>query len=296
MSSFKIGENWNIPINLKKENAVFDASSKVVQSRLIYLKGNVQEVLVDYKNLSDSTSGSDWTNGLVVAEYTSGETAAITKFNNVFIEITVTDGADVTIWPLREVMVESSIYISVPVLPYSDLRDDVFLEVPDAPIPLILKRIESVLQDFCKATDAWQEKASFQSTDVSSYSLYRNGVGRISKILSVTVDDYVLNPKYYVLDDCDIKFVNGFKPNLGSQIVVLLSLIPIDGFCADFIINMYKRELVAGCVSSLMMMPNRSWTSFQLAPIFKKEYFSAVCRELSKQASNGTSESIGIKA
>ena len=296
MSSYKIGDNWLIPINLKKENSSFIATGKTVQSRLIYLKGNTEVVLIDSKTLSDSATGADWANGLVVAEYTSGETNALTKFNNIFIEIKVTDGAQVDIWPLREIMVETSSYVSVPVLPYSDLKDDVFLEVPDAPIALIMKRIELVLQDFCKKTDSWIETATVTSTNAESYSIYRNGMTRIQKILTVKVDNVVLDPYYYVLDDCDILFKNDYKPQIDSEIKISLSLMPINGFCADFIINMYRKELVSGCVSSLMMMPNRSWTSFQLAPIFKKEFFHAVSRELSRQASFGTDKSGGISA
>ena len=40
MSAYKVGEVWQIPITLKKEGSIYDASSKVVEAGIFHIKGN----------------------------------------------------------------------------------------------------------------------------------------------------------------------------------------------------------------------------------------------------------------
>ena len=298
MAFYTLGDNWNIPITLKKEGGLFDVSGATIEAGIFYVKGNTKETVIDYKNVDELTSGSDWGNGLIVADFTDIETAAITYYNNLFVSVKVMIGLALYEYPLKEINVQEASYISVPTLPFSDLCEDVFLELPDVPKALIEKRIQLTIRDFAIRTDAWHETTIITSTESESYSMYKSGVSKIHKIIKVTVDGQEIEPYIYRLDDDTIVFDSNYnyKPKLDSEIIVTLSMIPNSCECPDFFIHLYSRELIAGTIANLMMMPNRSWTNFDISTVFKKEYYSGVERELSRQISEGTYNSRGLSA
>ena len=296
MSAYKVGEVWQIPITLKKEGSIYDASSKVVEAGIFHIKGNSKSTLINFKTLSSSASGADWSNGVVVVELTALETATIDKLNNVFVEIKVTDGADVELWPVREIPVIPAIYVSVPTLPFSDLTDEVLIEIPKASKPLIEMRLLKVITDFCKRTNSWQESCSFNAVaEQLNYTLPANGLAKIFMILEVSVNDTVISKNDYSLNDCDIIFEKNRQPNSGV-ITVKTSMIPDGMECPDWFLSHYRTGLIYGGVSSLMKMPNRSWTDFNLAEYYEKEYFNILAEELYKQTSHGVSGSGGMSA
>lgn len=210
--------------------------------------------------------------------------------------------------------VENSNAVDSPILLYTDnvsisgICDDVLLEIPDAPRPLILQKLRTVIADFCQRTDAWQEDHTFQFvTDQLTYTYNPAGNSDVRKIMYLKQDGIRVSPfsgtrrnvsHYFSLvpGQNQIKFDQYNQPANGTEFTITLSLKPKGDYIPEWIADDYRRELVAGCMAYLMKMPKRSFTGYQESQFFMKEYIKGVSRELSRRASDGTEYSGGISA
>jgi len=91
MSVIVTGDDVALPITLKKDNAVFaiDAGATVKAS---LISADRTAVLIAPVTCSNVAIGTDWPNSLVVVEFSSAETSAITTAGTALIEIQVDDG------------------------------------------------------------------------------------------------------------------------------------------------------------------------------------------------------------
>jgi hypothetical protein len=177
------------------------------------------------------------------------------------------------------------------------MTNDVLMELPDVPAPLIEQRMQKVIQDFCERTNAWQETSSHTGVQgQEEYTLTKSDEGEIIKIMKVTVDGNEVAYGNYELVDGKLSFPGNFVPNTDNEIVATISLIPNTNQCPDWFLTHYKNHLINGCVSSLMKLPRRPWTDYGLARFFEKEFFKGVGLELNRQANAGANNSGGFMA
>tara|TARA_R110002074_G_scaffold139781_3_gene285755 strand:- start:7100 stop:7630 length:531 start_codon:yes stop_codon:yes gene_type:complete len=176
------------------------------------------------------------------------------------------------------------------------MTNDVLMELPDVPKPLINIRMGKVITDFCERTNAWQEDDSHTAISAQTdYLLVKSTHGEIIRIMKVTVDGNEVAYGNYELKYKSISFMGSYVPSANSTIVVTMSLIPNSGYCPDWFITKYKKYLISGCVSSLMMMPKRPWTDYGASKFYEKDFFKGVGLELYR-ASCGGSNNSGVQA
>lgn len=171
------------------------------------------------------------------------------------------------------------------------------MELPDVPAPLINLRMIKTTTDFCERTNAWQEESSHTGVDAQrEYTLVKSTEGEIIKIMKVTIDDNEVALGNYELKDGNLCFPDYYVPNEGAAVVATFSLIPNTNQVPDFFVSKYKKHLISGCVSSLMMMPKRPWTDYNASKLFEKDYFKGVGLELNRQANGGVGNVGGVQA
>ncbi len=190
----------------------------------------------------------------------------------------------------------------------SAISDEVRLELPDAPVNLILAKLRTVIREFCRRTDAWTHTETITiESGTTQYNLTPPTDTVALKIMYIEIDGYRYSPftdayrhiahNFKLLPGEDIiEFDSQFPPSAGTDFEVTYSVLPTADSIDDFIYQDYSRELVAGTIAYLMKMPKRPFTDFNLSQFFMKEYMKGVSRELTRQASDGTNYNKGFSA
>lgn len=95
MSGIVTGDDVALPVTLKKDNTTFTINPAAdVKASIISL--DRATVLIASTAVSNAAAGADWANSLVVVEFSSAETGAITAYDPALLEIQVDDGGKLT--------------------------------------------------------------------------------------------------------------------------------------------------------------------------------------------------------
>ena len=95
MTQIVTGDDVALPVTLKKDGAVFaiDAGA-TVQAALVSLDRST--VLAGPVTCSNVATGADWANSLVMVEFNSATSGAITAYGKALLEIQVNDSGKLT--------------------------------------------------------------------------------------------------------------------------------------------------------------------------------------------------------
>jgi len=95
MSTIVTGDDVSLPVTLKKDGATFIINGgATVKASLV--SENKDTVLIAPVTVLEANPGSDWANSLVVVQFTSIETGALTAYNPSLLEIQVDDSGKLT--------------------------------------------------------------------------------------------------------------------------------------------------------------------------------------------------------
>lgn len=89
------GDDVALSVTLKKDNSTFDIDSSATIHAAIVSETRSQ-LLLDAVVQSNSASGADWDNSLVIIEFSSTETSNITTAGRALLEIQVDDNGKQT--------------------------------------------------------------------------------------------------------------------------------------------------------------------------------------------------------
>lgn len=97
------GDDVSLSVTLKKDNSTFTINpAATVEASLVSQDHNT--VVLAPVTVSNSATGADWANSLVVIEFTSTETNSITTYGELILEIQVDDSGKTTFF--AEISVE----------------------------------------------------------------------------------------------------------------------------------------------------------------------------------------------
>ena len=95
LASIVTGDDSVLPIELRKEQQAFViANTATIKASVISKSRKV--VLIPAVDVLETNVGSVWGTSLVVVQFTSAETAAITRFSEALLEVQVDDGGKIT--------------------------------------------------------------------------------------------------------------------------------------------------------------------------------------------------------
>ena len=97
MSLAKIvtGDDSTLPVELRKDDQVFVIDPTATVKAAVVSK-NKKVVLLPVVNVLEIAPGSVWPSSLVVVQFTSAATSAITRYGEAILEIQVDDGGKIT--------------------------------------------------------------------------------------------------------------------------------------------------------------------------------------------------------
>lgn len=85
------GDDISLSVTLKKNGVPFTINPSATVTGMLVSQSRV-EALTEAIAQSDTTTGADWANSLVVVKFASADTAAITTQGAAILEIQVDDG------------------------------------------------------------------------------------------------------------------------------------------------------------------------------------------------------------
>jgi len=89
------GDDVTLPVTLKKDSATFTIPvSATVKTAIV--SPNRDQVLIPASLSSDTASGADWANSLIIATFSSTETSKVTNYGDAILEIQVNDSGKTT--------------------------------------------------------------------------------------------------------------------------------------------------------------------------------------------------------
>jgi len=95
MAIIVTGDDPALPVTLKKSKAVFAiAPTATVQASVVSV--DKLTTLIPPITCDNAATGADWANSLVMVEFTSAQTAAISATGEALLEIQVDDGGKLT--------------------------------------------------------------------------------------------------------------------------------------------------------------------------------------------------------
>lgn len=107
MGTITTGDDVALPVQLKKNNASFVINAgATIKAAVINSDGT--RVLSEVVTLNNLATGADLANSLVVAEFTSAQTAAIKEYGSAILEIQVDDSGKLT-WTTAITVVKGNI-------------------------------------------------------------------------------------------------------------------------------------------------------------------------------------------
>lgn len=95
LASIVTGDDAVLPVELKKDEASFVIDSSATIKAAVVSK-NKKTVLIPVVDVLESNTGSVWPSSLVVVQFTSAQTSAITRYGEAILEIQVDDGGKIT--------------------------------------------------------------------------------------------------------------------------------------------------------------------------------------------------------
>jgi len=108
MATLVTGDDIVIEQTLTKNNATFVIdSSATIKASLTTRDGNAT-ILVAPVAVVEATSGSDWPNSKIIILFAEADTATLTAFGPIFLEIQVDDGGKLT-WFVKSELVQGTI-------------------------------------------------------------------------------------------------------------------------------------------------------------------------------------------
>jgi len=88
------GDSPSYALTAKQDGAVFAIDSgATVRARIVDINKNA---LTDIITLSSATTGADWPNSLIVAQFLKASTELITYYGKGYIELEINDNAELT--------------------------------------------------------------------------------------------------------------------------------------------------------------------------------------------------------
>lgn len=181
---------------------------------------------------------------------------------------------------------------------YDSLVNDVALEVPGAPYPLIISRINLAARELCLQAECWAEWQDITlEADVDEYAIAApNGSATIRHIKYVMLNDKELAPDtnenivrtkpwlmtqsgnisaYYLLPDMQIKLLP--KPSAddaGKIAKVYAAFIPsLDATAIPSVLMDRNAEiLIDGAKAKLLSIANQPWTNPQQAAYYDQNF------------------------
>ena len=89
------GDDVSLPTTLKKDNATFTIAPSATVKASIVSKDR-STILIPAATVLEATTGSDWANSLIIVQFTSAETNAVTDYTIADLEIQVDDSGKLT--------------------------------------------------------------------------------------------------------------------------------------------------------------------------------------------------------
>jgi len=96
MTDIVTGDDIAIPVTLKKDDATFLINTGVAVIQAAVISKNKKTTVIASTSVPESNAGSDWINSLIVVEFSSTQTGAITRYGEALLEIQVDDGGKTT--------------------------------------------------------------------------------------------------------------------------------------------------------------------------------------------------------
>ena len=107
MSVIVTGDDVALPVTLKKDGATFTIDvGATVQASIVLADRSA--TLIAAVTCSNAATGADWANSLVIVEFSSAETGAVTDYVPALVEIQVDDSGKLT-WFVGVVIEKGSI-------------------------------------------------------------------------------------------------------------------------------------------------------------------------------------------
>lgn len=182
-------------------------------------------------------------------------------------------------------------------LPYLDWYDHTLPYLPGAETGVLDFHIRKILREFLRRTTVWRETITLTPLVGSySYALVPANPGAIvAAVLSVgdsgnmnhfpvLPENYRPAPGYadasrprgwYVQALPYINLYGAIGPT-GVQCVLTLTLEPGVLEFPDFLLNQYSDIIGAGIVASMMAMPGKPWTQFEVAQVHWRRYVNGM--------------------
>ena len=107
MSVIVTGDDVALPVTLKKDGETFSIDAGATVQASIVLADR-SATLIPAVTCSNSAAGADWLNSLVVVEFSSAATGAVTDYVPALVEIQVDDSGKLT-WFVGVVIEKGSI-------------------------------------------------------------------------------------------------------------------------------------------------------------------------------------------
>jgi hypothetical protein len=104
MAEYFTGDDWTIPVTLKKNGSVFDVSGGTVTAAVVKLNGDTPTVLIDDTVQSEVATGADWTNGIVIVEFAKANTDISTTGDH-WLEVQVEKAGKTETWPRARIKI-----------------------------------------------------------------------------------------------------------------------------------------------------------------------------------------------
>lgn len=100
------GDDWNIVVTLKRDGSPLDVSTATdIKAAVVDSDGSNPQTLVSAVTLSDSATGADWANGVVVVQVPELTTSPLSPAS-AYLEIQVTLDGDKTTWPRNNIVIK----------------------------------------------------------------------------------------------------------------------------------------------------------------------------------------------
>jgi len=179
---------------------------------------------------------------------------------------------------------------------FTELRDEVVLDLPGASLPLIDHHAVRVIQRFCKLTYSWtfdQDAISIvdgqSDYELDSHPSYSD----VERVLVVVMDGVTLNPgiDYTIANRChDIHIVAEPTKDILEGLEVQVALRP--KLTATYICDRYYDDWfevwVHGLLARMMAMPAKTWTNPQLSVMHNAMFWDGVRDSKIEQQKGGT--------
>jgi len=173
-------------------------------------------------------------------------------------------------------------------IPYSDWLNDVHPDVPGCPRVVAIDAIRQTVIRFCQESMLWRYNMEPLITQIGvrEYELDYPLETRVVSVRAMSWNGKKLDeksadaldaedptwrtrkgqPNAYVFDDPNTIRLS-HEPQSEYELAATLILKPTQASqtCGDILFEEYRKEIAAGAISMLMLMPKKPWTDYELA-------------------------------